>query len=106
MTTTARTPARTQRSSPLKVNLAPELHEKLKAVAERLGVAPATVASMAIGEYVARQSAALGATAHAIDRMIEQIAPHMHEQLKLAAAEPPPPPKPPKKAIVLTRSRK
>jgi RecA-family ATPase len=68
--------------------LHPQLHERLKDVAAHLGVAPATVATMAIGEYVARQTAALGAVGNAIDKMIDQVSPQLQEQLRLLEAPP------------------
>jgi predicted transcriptional regulator len=46
----------------LSVRLRPDTRERLELVAERLGVASATVASMAIGQYVAGQYAALTAS--------------------------------------------
>jgi predicted transcriptional regulator len=46
----------------LSVRLRPDMRERLELVAERLGVAGATVASMAIGQYVAAQHAALTAS--------------------------------------------
>ena len=46
----------------LSVRLRPDTRERLELVAERLGVASATVASMAIGQYVAAQYAALTAS--------------------------------------------
>jgi hypothetical protein len=84
--------------------LHPQLHERLKDVAAHLGVAPATVATMAIGEYVARQTAALGAMGSAIDKMIEHVGPQMQEQLRLHAEAPPAPAR--RATLAITTSRK
>jgi predicted transcriptional regulator len=73
----------------VKVSLTPELHERLREVASQLGQAPATVASMAIGQYVANLSRQLGATERAIEAMTERLGPEVAEefrtQMKLAA---------------------
>ena len=52
---------RETRSKPFKVNLTPTMHERLSALAERLGMAPASLASIAIAEYVANKSGAFEA---------------------------------------------
>lgn len=76
-------PSVSKRSTAIKVNLTPELHERLREVAAQLGQAPATVASMAIGQYVANLSSSLGAGQRAVDNLTAQIGPQMFEQLKL-----------------------
>jgi predicted transcriptional regulator len=40
------------RSASLKVNITPEIYERLKLLAERQGQPPAVIASVAIGQYV------------------------------------------------------
>ena len=55
-------PEKQLRDFTLSVRLRPDMRERLELVAERLGVASATVASMAIGQYVAAQYAALTAS--------------------------------------------
>ena len=55
-------PEKQLRDFTLSVRLRPDTRERLELVAERLGVASATVASMAIGQYVAAQYAALTAS--------------------------------------------
>jgi predicted transcriptional regulator len=54
-------PQKQLRDFTLSVRLRPEMKERLELVAEQLGVASATVASMAIGQYVAAQYTALTA---------------------------------------------
>jgi predicted transcriptional regulator len=46
----------------MSVKLTPDMRDKLAFVADALGQAPATVASFAIGQYVAAQSASLTAS--------------------------------------------
>lgn len=79
--------APTKRSISIKVNLTPELHERLREVAAQLGQAPATVASMGISQYITtlRQTLTSG------QRMVDNLAAHagpamvelMKEQMKL-----------------------
>lgn len=76
------------RSFPLKVTITPELHERLRVVAAQLGQAPATVASMAIGQYVSTMQASLGASDRAIDKVMQTMGPGLMEQMKLIEAMP------------------
>ena len=55
-------PEKQLRDFTLSVRLRSDMRERLELVSERLGVAPATVATMAIGQYVAGQYAALTAS--------------------------------------------
>nr|CRY96507.1 hypothetical protein [uncultured prokaryote] len=71
----------TKRSSSVKVMLHPDMHEKLRALAEHLGQAPATVASLAVSQYVAQQTVALGATERAMTGFFEALAPQVQETL-------------------------
>jgi predicted DNA-binding protein len=73
----------TKRSVPYKVTLTPELHERLREVAAQLGQAPATCASMAIGQWVSQMHRNLGAGDRAIDAMVKEAGPELREQLKL-----------------------
>ena len=50
---------RETRSKPFKVNLTPSMHARLEVLAERLGMAPSTLATVAISEYVAQKNSAL-----------------------------------------------
>jgi predicted transcriptional regulator len=58
----------------LSVRLRPDMREKLGMVADALGVSPATVASMAIGQYVAAQHTALTAAERTGKAMMEVMA--------------------------------
>lgn len=71
------------RSVPLKVTITPELHERLREVAAQLGQAPATVASLAIGQYVAQISRSLGAVDSMTSAIATQMGPEMQKQMKL-----------------------
>jgi predicted transcriptional regulator len=77
-------PSVTKRSVAIKVNLTPELHERLREVAAQLGQAPASVASMAISVYVSQLSRSLGAADRMVDRMAEEAGPELRDQLRLA----------------------
>jgi len=79
------------------VTITPELLENLRTVAAAFGQAPATVASMAIGSYVANQLRSLNAGTAMVERMATEMAPELKAQLSLLvasaeAAEPPPTP--------------
>lgn len=86
-----------KRSVPLKVSLTPELHERLKEVSAALGLATATVASIAIGQYVAAQHRALGAADKAMQGMVaglvEEVAPQMKLLMEAEQAKPAPAPR-------------
>jgi predicted DNA-binding protein len=72
------------RSVALKITITPELHARLRALAAELGQAPATVASLAIGQYVASTSRAFGAGERMVDAMAKEAGPAMVEQMKIA----------------------
>lgn len=76
-----------QRDFTLSVRLRPDMREKLGFVADSLGVSPATVASMAVGHYVASQHASLTASSKAMESIIGAIAPGMLEALKTISTE-------------------
>lgn len=81
-------PSVSKRSIAIKVNLTPELHERLRDVAAQLGQAPATIAAMAIGTYVSSQHRALGAAEKMVEHMAEQAGPAMVEQMRLMMDKP------------------
>lgn len=78
-----------KRSSTLKIMLHPKTHDDLRALADRLGQASATLASIAVSQYVAQQTAAIGATDRAVAGFVEMMAPMMQEALKNASEAPP-----------------
>lgn len=82
-------PVKQLRDSTLSVRLRPDMRERLYAVADGLGVSPATVASIAIGTYVATQQASANATTRAIEGMMSSMAPQVTEMFKtLSETEP------------------
>lgn len=75
-------PPSSKRSSSVKVMLHPDMHEKLRALADALGQAPATIASLAVSQYVLQQTRALGASERAVEGLMASMAPEMTEHLK------------------------
>jgi hypothetical protein len=74
-------PEKQLRDFTLSVRLRPDMRERLYAVADGLGVSPATVASIAIGQYVATAQASTNATTRAIEGMMSSLAPQMSEMI-------------------------
>lgn len=86
------TQATEKRDFTLSVRLRPDMRERLYSVADGLGVSPATVASIAIGQYVANAQASSNATTKAIEGMMAGMAPQMAEMfsaLTTNESEPP-----------------
>lgn len=75
-------PEKQLRDFTLSVRLRTDMREKLGFVSDALGVSSATVASMAIGQYVAQQYASLNASSNAIQAMVGSVAPQMEEMFK------------------------
>lgn len=75
-------PSVSKRSIAIKVNLTPELHERLREVAAQVGQAPATLAAMAIGQHVANLGNSLSMGARMADNLAAQMGPAMVEQMK------------------------
>ena len=71
----------------LSVRLRADMRERLYAVGEALGVSPATIASIAIGQYVATQTATLKASKTAIEGVIAHLGPEMSEIFKTIGKE-------------------
>lgn len=78
-----------KRSSTLKVMLQPKMHDDLRALAERLGQAPSTLASIALSQYIAQQTAMLGATDRALAGLFEQVLPMLQEMVGNVPETPP-----------------
>ena len=79
-------PTPTTRTSAVKIMLHPDMHAKLRALAATLGQTPSTLASLAVSQYVAQQTANLGATQMAITQMIDKLGPEFAEQMRLLDA--------------------
>lgn len=81
-----------KRDFTLSVRLRPDMRERLYSVADGLGVSPATVASVAIGEYVSKAQASANATTKAIEGMMTSMAPQFSELINAMSqpeSEPP-----------------
>jgi predicted transcriptional regulator len=76
-----------KRSKQIKLTITPEIHTRLVALGEKLGQAPATLASLAISQYVTQQEAALGAADRTVDAMAKNLTPQMEDLLRQIAAE-------------------
>lgn len=77
-----------KRDFTLSVRLRPDMRERLYSVADALGVSPATVASIAIGQYVANAQASANATTKAIEGMMSTMAPQMAEMFTALSHQP------------------
>lgn len=78
----------TKRSAAVKVMLHPDMHEKLRVLAEHLGQTPSTLASIAVSQYVAQQTVALGATEKAVEGFFDRMAPSVLEALQSTLGAP------------------
>lgn len=67
----------TKRNSAVKVLLSEEMHEKLRVLADNLGQTPATLASIAVSQYVHQQTASAGAAERAIAGIFEKLGPDL-----------------------------
>lgn len=74
--------SKTKRSAAVKIMLHPDMAEKLRALAEHLGQTPATLASIAVSNYVAQQHATLGATERAMEGFFASMEPAAREMLQ------------------------
>ena len=72
----------TKRTSAVKVLLSEDMHEKLRALADNLGQTPATLASIAVSQYVHQQTASAGAAERAIAGIFEKVAPDLLRMLE------------------------
>jgi hypothetical protein len=75
-------PSTTKRSSAVKIMLHPDMAKKLRVLAEQLGQTPATLASIAVSQYVAQQTVALGATERVVEGFFDHIAPEILSALQ------------------------
>lgn len=62
------------RSTQITIRLDPNILDGLRDIAARIGIAPTTVAGMAIGEYVAKNQAAFAGIANLQDTMAKEMA--------------------------------
>jgi hypothetical protein len=77
-----------KRDKGLKILMTEATHSRLVALSESLGQSPATLASMAVSEYVARLTANSAMGAQAVKAMVDHIGPAFVDQMKLMAESP------------------
>lgn len=69
-----------QRTASLKVNLVPDIYDRLRELADRQGLPAAVLASVAIGQYVSTHMAGVDASREMQDKIIA-IVERMPQQL-------------------------
>lgn len=72
----------TKRSKQLKLTVTPDLYERLQRLADSFGVAPATIATVAVGQYVAERTRSQEVAQDAAIRAVEKIAPELVDLFK------------------------
>ena len=74
-----------KRTAPVKVLLSYEIDQQLRQLGDRLGQSPATLASIAVSQWVAQQTAALGVADRVAtgfsESLATQMAPHLQKLL-------------------------
>jgi predicted short-subunit dehydrogenase-like oxidoreductase (DUF2520 family) len=78
---------RVKRQDSVRVSIALETRDRLQRVADALGMPPATVASFAIGMFLAQQERALMMQETVVKTMAEKVGGDIGEQLKLMLKE-------------------
>lgn len=76
-----------QRDFVMSVKLTPDMRDKLTFVANAIGQAPATVASFAIGQYIANQHVHLTVVSDSISKTISSLMPLIPEMFKQPETE-------------------
>lgn len=71
-----------RRSVQIKVTLSADLHAQLGQLAAQLGQAPATVASMAIGQFVRTQMLQAAHVQRAMEGMVESVGMVLREEVE------------------------
>lgn len=71
-----------KRTAAVKILLSPNIDQQLRDLAERLGQSPATLASMAVSQWVAQQHNSLGASERAVEGFFERLAGDLSPDLK------------------------
>ena len=74
---------RVKRDDSLRINMSTETKERLQRVADAFGMPPATIAALAIGQYIAQQERTLVAVESMTDKMAQAVGGELGEQLKL-----------------------
>jgi len=71
------------KSHQLSVRLEPQIHAALTTVAKRIGVKPAVLAGMAIGDFITRSEAQYNATEAMQDKVAGEVATVLEKQFAL-----------------------
>lgn len=71
-----------KRKAGIRLNLQPEVLDRLKVVAGLLGVPPATLGALAIGQFVAQQERTIAIAAAMQDKIGEQIGSALGKELE------------------------
>lgn len=79
--------ARIKRDDSVRVSVTPETKERLQRIADAFGMPAATIAGVAIGQYIAQQERALSLVEHMTDKMADSVGGALGEQLKLFLKE-------------------
>lgn len=74
---------RIKRGKLIKVSLSEDMLARLVTLSELLGVPAGTVASLALGQYIAQQERSLGFLKNVSDQLGEEFSKALGEQLKL-----------------------
>jgi hypothetical protein len=72
----------TKQSFAITITLHPDMAQKLQVLADQLGQMPATLASVAVSQYVAQQTVALGVTRRVVEDFFSHIAPEVLSALQ------------------------
>lgn len=72
-----------KRSNAMRLSVADGMAERLEAVAKLYGIPPATLAALAVGEYVSKHEANLGIQQKIADAMADSVGGQIGEQLKM-----------------------
>lgn len=78
---------RIKRDESIRVSVSAGTKERLQRVADALGMPVATIAGVAIGQYIATQERTLGAIESMTDKMAQAVGGEPGEQLKLFMKE-------------------
>lgn len=71
-----------KRTAPVKVLLSAEIDQQLRQLGDRLGQSPATLASIAVSQWVAQQTASLGVADRAATGFFESLAAQLGPDFK------------------------
>jgi len=71
------------KSHQISVRLEPQIHHSLRAIAKRMGVKPAVLSGLAIGQYVSQQEAQFNASTEMQEKIVTELSTVMEKQFGL-----------------------